>query len=235
MKPILIFEHIDTSGPGLFETFLNTRSIPYRILYPNHGEEVPDPEDISSYSGLCFLGGTESVTEPTNTMLKEIDLIKTAKGSGMPVIGHCLGGQLISKALGGEVNRQHFDEFGWSRLYSENNQASREWLAGMPTELFAMQWHSDTFTLPRGATRILWGGHCINQAFVFGNTLAMQFHIEIDAVMIEHWSIDLVEKHPARSESVQSGKQIMDLKAYNYEVSRKLAEQLYSKWAEDLD
>ncbi len=234
MKPILIFEHIDTSGPGLFEAFLKTRSIPYQIFRPNDGDKVPDRDDISSYSGLCFCGGTESVTEPTSWMIEEINLIQAAKENSTPVIGHCLGGQLISKALGGEVRRHHLEEFGWSRLYPDNNEFSKQWLNGVPAELFAMQWHSDTFTLPAGATLILTGDHCINQAFVYGNMLAMQFHVEVSVETIEYWAIDLYEKHPITNESVQTGEQIISALDSNFEISRELAEQLYTKWSENL-
>jgi len=234
MKPVLIFEHIETSAPGLFEIFLKQRSIPFQILRPNFGDEVPVRECISVYSGLCFLGGIESLTKPTDTLLREIDLIRAAREAGTPVLGHCLG-QLISKALGGEVTKHHMDEFGWSRLYLENKKVSREWLAELPTELKVMQWHSDSFSIPQGAVRILTGEHCANQAFVFNNMLAMQFHVEIDKNMIEHWALNLVEKHPPVSDSVQTGEQIIASIENHFESSRWLAEQLYSKWAEHLE
>ena len=234
MKPVIIFEHIESSGPGLFETFLKQRSIPFRILRVNQGDEVPEDREISECSGLCFLGGTESVTEPTDAMLREISLIRVAKTNGTPVIGHCLGGQLISKALGGEVSRHSLVEFGWSSLYAEDNQAGLHWVVNTSKELKAMQWHNDAFTIPQGATRILNGDYCANQAFVYGNILAMQFHIEIDAATIKHWAVDLVEKHPEVSESVQSGEQIMESIDINFAASRKLAEQLYSNWLENV-
>jgi GMP synthase-like glutamine amidotransferase len=232
LKPVLIFEHIETGGPGLFENFLNDRSIPYQILRPNQGDQVPDISHIINYSGLCFLGGIESVIEPTEPMLKEIHLIETAVDIHMPVIGHCLGGQLISKALGGEVSKHYLEEFGWSTLYPENNQLASEWLAGISTELKAIQWHSDSFTIPEGATRILNGEYCENQAFVYGKILAMQFHIEIEAEMIKHWALNLSEKHPSPGDGVQTGEQIMKLLKPNFDVSQKLATHLYTRWLE---
>lgn len=172
------------------------------------------------------------MTEPTEAMLKEIRLIETAADMQIPVIGHCLGGQLISKALGGEVSRHYLDEFGWSTLYPEKNQLASDWLPENSTELKAMQWHSDTFTIPDGATRILSGDYCHNQAFVYGKILAMQFHIEIEAEMIKHWALNLSEKHPATSESVQTGEQIMKLLKANFDISQKLATHFYSSWLE---
>ena len=157
MKPILIFEHIESSNAGLFELFLIKNAIPFQTRRPNLGDAIPNNIELDSYSGFCFLGGIESVTEPTEAMLKEIHLIETAINREVPVIGHCLGGQLISKALGGEVSKHELEEFGWSTLYPEQNQLAYDWLPNILTELKAMQWHSDTFTIPDGATRILSG------------------------------------------------------------------------------
>jgi GMP synthase-like glutamine amidotransferase len=232
MKPILIFVHIESSGPGLFETYLRSRTIQYEIIRPNRGEAIPGPGDISYSSGLCFCGGMESVTEPTSWMLDEIRLIQEASKVGKPVIGHCLGGQLICKALGGQVMRQQQEEFGWSRLYKECNQTSSRWLKNTPDELFAMQWHNDSFTIPTGATRILTGSNCINQAFVYGNMLAMQFHMEADRETIRNWATELVENHPRASESVQTGREIMANLENYYPVSKQLAYRLYPVWLE---
>jgi len=204
----------------------------YEIIRPNQGEEIPAPGDISNISGLCFCGGAESVTEPTPWMMEEIRLIQEAGRNGTPVIGHCLGGQLISKALGGSVRRQQNEEFGWSRLYKDDNDASKRWLKNTPEELFAMQWHKDTFTIPAGATRILAGRNCANQAFVYGNMLAMQFHVEADRETIGSWALDLAELHPSASESAQTGKEIMDSLERYYCISKQLANQLYPTWLE---
>ena len=93
-----------------------------------------------------------------------------------------------------------------------------------------MQWHSDSFSIPPGATRILSGTHCANQAFVDGNVLGMQFHIEIDLDTIRHWARDLEEKHPAESASTQSGDTIMSLVDHHFPISENIARQLYSRW-----
>ncbi len=230
MKPVLIFEHIESSNAGLFSRFLSERKIPFTTIRPNHNEPVPDSSCLADFSGLCFLGGTESVTAPTPAMLKEITLIQAAAKTGLPVIGHCLGGQLISRALGGKVEKHSVEEFGWSLLHAENNEASLEWLPESRHDFYAMQWHSDTFSVPANATTILSGRHCQNQAFVVDNILAMQFHIEIDLKTINKWAIELKDKHPPLSASVQSGEMIMQQLEKNFEVSSRLANHLYSKW-----
>jgi GMP synthase-like glutamine amidotransferase len=138
MKLILIFEHIASSGPELLQTFLSERSMPFKILRPNQSDAVPESREISDYSGLCFLDRIESVTEPRAAMKKEIELIKKASDLQVPLIGHCLGGRLISKALGGEVSKHDTVEFGWSNLYPQDNQASHRWLADCATPQYAM-------------------------------------------------------------------------------------------------
>ncbi len=230
MKPVLIFEHIESSNAGLFADFLEKKSIPYATIRPNHGDAVPDKESLAEFSGLCFLGGTESVVEPTPEMLEEMTLIQAAAEKDLPLIGHCLGGQLISRALGGEVVKHSVEEFGWSQLNTENSKESLEWLPQNEKDFCAMQWHSDTFSIPAEATMIFSGDHCLNQAFVIGNILAMQFHIEIDLKTIRQWAIDLKDKHPPPSASVQSGDLIMQQLEKNYEVSSQLANHLYNKW-----
>jgi len=166
-------------------------------------------------------------------MLRELHLIEVAADMQMPVIGHCLGGQLISKALGGEVNKHDHEEFGWSTLYPEDNLLASEWLPDTFTDLMAMQWHSDTFTIPDSATRILSGEYCKNQAFVYGKILAMQFHIEIEAEMIKHWALGLSEKHPSPGKGVQTDTQIMTMLRTNFDISQKLAMHLYKRWLEN--
>lgn len=230
MKPVLIFEHITSSNPGLFSRFLDEHAIPYQLLYPNQGDTVPPGSELSNYSGLCFLGGIESVVNPTSAMQDQIKLIRHARQENIPMIGHCLGGQLISQALGGEVSKHEVEEFGWSRLLLEQNPVASSWLPRPGKELLAMQWHSDSFSIPDGATRILSGVHCSNQAFVYDNILAMQFHIEIDMTTIRVWAENLKDKHPPESASVQSGESIMELAEDNFRISKDIAYQLYSKW-----
>ncbi len=234
MKPVLIFEHIESSNAGLFAEFLQEHNVPLEVIHPNQGDEIPGSDSLSAWSGLCFLGGTESVTSPTPAMVEEMALISSARELNLPMIGHCLGGQLISQALGGEVRKHDVEEFGWSTLIPESTAELAEWLPGPPERLVAMQWHSDSFSIPPGATKILGGEYCENQAFVDGNVLGMQFHIEINLESIRHWAIDLEEKHPPQSPSVQSGETIMSMNGENFPASRKIAWQLYSRWLEFL-
>src|SRR5687767_4370605 len=101
MKPVAIFRHSPTEGPGFFAAFLEEHGIPWKLIAIDAGETVPD--DPTQFSGLGFMGGPMSVNDPLPWIPPVLNLIKHAIDKDIPVIGHCLGGQLMSKALGGQI------------------------------------------------------------------------------------------------------------------------------------
>ena len=102
VKPVAIFRHVATEGPGYFATYLSRHEIPWRVLKIDEGEPVPgDPRE---FSGLVFMGGPMSVNDGLPWIAPTLRLIHAAVDAGIPVLGHCLGGQLIAKALGKRVN-----------------------------------------------------------------------------------------------------------------------------------
>jgi GMP synthase-like glutamine amidotransferase len=103
MKPIAIFRHSPGEGPGYFATFLDRHSLPWRLFKVDEGEFPPASPD--EFSGLCFMGGPMSVNDELPWIPATLALIRAADAAGIPVIGHCLGGQLMAKAFGGTVGR----------------------------------------------------------------------------------------------------------------------------------
>jgi GMP synthase-like glutamine amidotransferase len=103
MKPIAIFRHIAHEGPGYLGGFLDSRNIPWQLVCIDAGDPVP--LSAAAYSGLVFMGGPMSVNDDLPWIAQELDLIRDAVAHDIPVLGHCLGGQLMSKALGGAVTR----------------------------------------------------------------------------------------------------------------------------------
>ena len=186
MKPVAIFRHSPTEGPGYFAIFLEQQGIPWKLIALDEGTTVPT--SIDGFSGLCFMGGPMSVNDPLPWIEPVCALIREAVAMDVPVIGHCLGGQLMSKALGGEVTRNPVKEIGWSAALGEDSAVARNWLgdyAGKSGTVF--QWHGETFSIPTGATRLLANGYCANQMFVLGPHLGMQCHIEMTPEMIGTW------------------------------------------------
>src|SRR6185503_3931735 len=101
MKPVAIFRSAPTEGPGYFATYLERRSIPWKLVALDKGEAVP--RDARRFSGLVFMGGPMSVNDDLPWIIPALELVRDAVRKDVPVLGHCLGGQLMSKAFGGTV------------------------------------------------------------------------------------------------------------------------------------
>ena len=235
MKPVAIFRHSPTEGPGYFAIFLERHGIPWRLIAIDAGETVPATAD--DYAGLCFMGGPMSVNDPLPWIEPVCELIRDAAGKNLPVIGHCLGGQLISKALGGQVTRNPVKEIGWGEALGEDSPIARDWLgafAGQRGTVF--QWHGETFSIPAGATRLFANGYCANQMFALGPHLAMQCHVEMTPEMITKWCEQWADEAAAVADlpSVQTPEAMEGQIAERLQVMRQLSEQLYSVWIRGL-
>ncbi len=227
MKPALVLQHLDEGGPGLFADYAEELGMPLQVVRHDLGEPLPGHDRLGGYSVLCICGGIQGVNDPDPWIAREVELVKAAAKINLPVIGHCLGGQMISKALGGEVFADAVTEFGWQKLFPADNPTARTWLSAEAEPFVAMQWHHDVCTLPPGATPLLSGEHWTNQAFVAGNMLAMQFHIELTEHLIDHWTTRLHHLAPPPSHSVQSVQDVIDQTPNHFPISRKLALRLY--------
>ncbi len=163
--------------------------------------------DTAAISGLGMMGGAMSVNDDLPWIAPMLDLIRGAAGSGIPVIGHCLGGQLLSKALGGEVRANPVKEIGWGEVEVVNPQAASEWGPGASFSSF--HWHGETFSIPPGGLRIWASAHCPNQAFIHGASIGMQCHIEMTEELVEAWCAtgeQEIEEGLHRSPAVQSAR-----------------------------
>ena len=201
----------------------------------DEGADVPATAD--QYAGLCFMGGPMSVNDPLPWIDPVCALIRDAVSKNIPVIGHCLGGQLMSKALGGSVTRNPVKEIGWGQAFGEIDATARHWLgafAGARSTVF--QWHGETFSLPEGATRLLANGYCANQMFALGPHLAMQCHVEMTPEMIATWSSQWSDEAAAvaAQPSVQQPAEMLEGIANGLPAMRQLSEQLYSVWIRGL-
>ena len=229
MKPIAIFRHAATEGPGCIAEFLNQRQIPWQLIRIDAGDAVP--QNASAYSGLVFMGGPMSVNDDLPWIPPVLELIRDAVARDIPVLGHCLGGQLISKALGGTVTRNPVKEIGWSEVAVSDNDIARNWF-GEIKKFQAFHWHGETFTLPKGATHLLSSAHCANQAYAIGKHLALQCHVEMTVEMIATWcavGADEVEAGKS-SPAVQSMSEMQRQTANALPRLRDIATQLYTRW-----
>lgn len=163
--------------PGYLGTLLAARGIPFEVVCLDEG--VPVPQDLDAVAALVFMGGAGNVSAPTGWMQQELALIRRALQRDIPMLGICLGAQLIARALGGSVAPNHTLEVGWHTVEQVAGNAAPEWFAGLPPRFEVFQWHAHTFTLPPGAVALLRGRCAERQAFAHGNILATQFHLEI--------------------------------------------------------
>jgi GMP synthase (glutamine-hydrolysing) len=188
MRKLLVFQHVPFEPLGTLDG--QFRAAGFRIRYVNYSRLGEVRPDIGRYHGLVVLGGPMSVNELDRYphLGVEQDAIRQAVDAGIPVLGICLGAQLIAAALGGRVRRNPVKEIGWFDVAPTD--------AGCEDALFSkfegpekiFQWHGDTFTLPHGAYHLAESEVCPNQAFRFGECVyGLQFHLEVDEALIERW------------------------------------------------
>ena len=228
MKPIRFFRHVACESPGYFGTLLERQGVPFDVVCLDEGISVP--EDSGEAAGLVIMGGPGNVNEPTDWMQQELDLIRRAADQGVPVLGICLGAQLMSKAFGGEVYRGESLEVGWHAVERIADAGGQGWFDGLPSRFEVFQWHEHTFTLPPGAVALARGACAEQQAFAIGNMLAMQFHLEMTPESIS----GLVKRYPGDLEHVsacvQSAEAITADLAVRTQSLYRIADVVFGRW-----
>lgn len=239
MKPIAIFRFFATEGPGYFATFLERKKRSWQLIAVDAGDALPPSAD--RYSGIAMMGGPMSVNDPLPWIDPLCALLRDAAARDIPLIGHCLGGQLLAKALGGTVARNATKEIGWGAVTVERTPLSARWLgalaeAGADPTVF--QWHGETFSLPPSATRLATNAWCANQIFVAGPHLGMQCHVEMTPAMIERWCESWHAEVRGLSElpaCVQTPEAMIADASLRIPSMRAFADQLYGRWLEGLN
>jgi GMP synthase-like glutamine amidotransferase len=230
MRPIAIFRHLAIEGPGYLAELLDTRNIPWVLIPVDEGAEVP--VSPGAYSGLVFMGGPMSVNDDLPWISESLTLIRQAVAADIPVLGHCLGGQLMAKALGGQVTRNPVKEIGWGSVEILDNPAARHWF-GDWRDFMAFHWHGETFSLPEGATRLLASAHCANQAFSLRKHLGLQCHVEMTPPMVEAWcAAGRAEIAASGSPAVATPETILAMTPFCLPAMTRVADHLYQRWLE---
>ena len=228
MKPVAIFRHSPTEGPGYLATYLQAHSLDWVLVKIDAGD--PLPASVEAYSGLAFMGGPMSVNDELPWIAPASRLIRSAVQAGVPVLGHCLGAQLMSKALGGSVGPNPVKEIGWGEVEVADGGLAREWF-GATRSFLAFHWHGETFTLPPGASCIASNGHCRNQAFVLERHLGMQCHVEMTPEMVRSWCASGAgEIARSACASVQGAEEIQAHLQARAAALNAVASRLYDRW-----
>lgn len=233
MKPVAVFRHASTEGPGYIADFFDARRIPWVPIHIDRGDAVPD--SCRGFGGLVFMGGPMSVNDDLPWIPRSLALIREAVAAGVPVLGHCLGGQLMAKALGSSVSRAPVKEIGWGEVHVADNADARAWF-GATRDFLGFHWHGETFTLPQGAVHLLSSPHCRNQAFALGRHLGFQCHVEMTAEMVRLWCRNGAAEmqQAAANPGVQPAAEMLrDLDA-RVAALNAVAETVYTRWVEGL-
>ena len=234
MKPVLILENQLPEKIAYLGTWLDAKNIPYEVHNAELHKEFPS--SIEGYSALAVMGGAMSVNDPLYTSRQAEILILQAMNRDIPVIGHCLGGQLMAKALGAKVIASPAPEIGWQEIDYHDHPETKEWFGDSPTEK-VIHWHYESFELPQGAKLLASTKACPNQAFSIGKHLAMQFHIEIDEEKIFYWVSEDDEKWATARDahkSVHEKFEILSGVGPNLIHHQKTADNIYSNWLKDV-
>ena len=233
LRPVAIVQHAAGEGPAYFADWLDQQSQPWQCIALDTGASLP--RDPQAFSGLVFMGGAMSVNDPLPWIDRALRLIRACVAHDVPVLGHCLGGQLMAKAFGGVVQANPVKEIGWAPVLIEDNGVARHWF-GETQRVEAFHWHGETFSVPPGGTRLAHSAHCANQAFSIGKHLGLQCHIEMNAQMVHDWCEAGRDEMQAASTSpaVQSATQMQrDLDA-RIAALHALADRIYRVWLSGL-
>ena len=229
---VLVLQHTIEDPAGYLATWLDAVGARWEVYCAEAGE--PYPESVADYRALAVLGGEWSANDERPSLRQAETLIREADALGIPVLGHCLGGQLMARAFGGRVQRLAQPEIGWLPIRHDGSALAREWL-GERRDAVVYQWHYDgVVALPPGATVLAASPACAVQAYAVGPHLGMQFHIEITPLKIDSWLDnpgdvypDAVHRHPAM---VQTPATMRAATAVHQAASYRLADRIYGQW-----
>lgn len=231
MKPVLVLQNLSADGPAYLGQWLAEHGVPFELVDSEAGQRAP--AHLRDHSALAILGGEMSANDPLPALRDAELLVRQAVQAGLPTLGHCLGGQLMARAMGARIGPSPAPEIGWQELDVLNTPESAAWF-GQPGPRTVFQWHFEAFELPPGAVRLAGNASCPNQAFALGPHLALQFHAEIDDEKARRWSHDESElwaaarsRHPC---TAQTGPQMREGMALHLRAHQALAGRIYRRW-----
>jgi GMP synthase (glutamine-hydrolysing) len=182
---VLAFRHGPHENLGWISDALDAHAIAYDYF---DSYETADERNLRDAGALIFLGGSMSANDDLPFIHREVDHIRAAIIRGQPVLGICLGAQLIAKALGARVYKNGVTEIGWAPVTFTSLAQRDPLFAHLPRSETIFHWHGDTFDLPEGAELLALSVQCRNQAFRLGDRVyGLQFHLEVTPAMIALW------------------------------------------------
>ncbi len=228
--PALVIQFAPDDQPAYLGTWLDQMGQPWQCAKTDEGFTLPTSAE--GFGGLALLGGVMGANDDLPALRQAEVLVRDAFARGIPVIGHCLGGQLMARALGAPITRGASPEIGWTPLTINDQPLAQYWF-GEHAGATVMQWHYDTFATPAEGTRLAFSEGCANQAFAVGELhLGMQFHIEVDAAKIGGWLHTSAHEIEAITDEpwVQNVADIEASTRAQITASQALAQHIYQRW-----
>ncbi len=230
MAKIMVMQHVPYEPLGLLDPMLRAQR--HRIRYVNFSRDPYIQPNLDNYDALIVLGGPMNVDELDKYpyLVTEIELIQRALASNKPVLGICLGSQLLAAALGAKVYPATVKEIGWYDLALTGSGTEDPLFQHWQPQERIFQWHGHTFDLPDQVTHLITGKNCPNQAFKYNdNAYGLQFHIEVTDDLIKRWLY--VSQHQDDFDQTDPEKHkttIIEQTQQHIERSLNLGEQVFS-------
>src|SRR2546428_383274 len=184
----LVLQHVAIEGPGTLAPYLEARGWTLETVALYAG--ACPPEDARGYQAVIVMGGPMGVYDEAEYpfLRDEQHFLRRAMAQEVPLLGICLGSQLLAKALGARVYRNAQKEIGWYTVDLTPAGAADPLFAGLPLSLPVFQWHGDAFDLPAGARPLASSPLCAHQAFRYGDRVyGLLFHLELTPAIIHTW------------------------------------------------
>lgn len=233
MKNIVVLQHAAPETLGTIEEALTAWSVRPQYIRTFRGEAVPT--SLEGAAGLVVLGGPMGVYEhPRYPFLKEeLRLLAEALRAHKPILGVCLGSQLLAAALGAPVYQGKGKEIGWHPVRLSPEGKRDPLLAGLPEPFIPCHWHGDVFDLPEGAVSLARSERTAHQAFRFGeNAYGLLFHLELTEPMVTQMLEAFADELKAEG---QDGRQILEEAKAHLPAVRKIAQTVFGRWAQKVE
>jgi GMP synthase-like glutamine amidotransferase len=186
MKSLIIM-HVESEGPGTLGSFLESEGVSLHTVRLYEGEVLPT--GLRDFNAIISMGGPMNVYEDERYpfLFQEAALLVKALDAEVPILGICLGAQMIARAAGAFVTKSPKKEVGWLKVRLTDHGRHDALFQGLPSSMEVLQWHEDMFQVPDGGQLLATSEDCPNQAFRYSKAYGLQFHVEVTREILSQW------------------------------------------------
>jgi GMP synthase (glutamine-hydrolysing) len=228
-----VLRHLEHESAGTVENIFLEMGLDFH--YIDLYRSVPARLELGSAPGLVVLGGAMNVDEVDKYpfLAREVEWIQEALAAGLPVLGICLGAQLLAKALGAKVYPNQVKEVGWYQIGLTPHADHDTLFEGCRKTISVFHWHGDTFDLPPNSVRLAEGPLCRNQAFRYGRSAyGLQFHIEMTQELIDSWIEKAIERREFENTPYIDLEKIREQMAMELPILKALAHKVLGRFGQ---